>query len=160
MSTVEDIFELAHDLWESGSADSAIGRRLDAEGKPVCYYCGRQLDERAIRSRLMPPSLGGRNDGYNLVISCQRCRKSKAVSLPLPREVVQNGWEGAWNIPDELAVDFLARLIMGLVDGSGRQHTLAITALRAVQEFVEAAQRVIQISEGMMMLPPGETDSE
>lgn len=87
-------------------ARESIGARLRYETLRrcnfACYYCGTPaalgVDQLHI-DHVVPVALGGTNDPWNLIASCQGCNLGKGPTMP-PQEVIDGArqlWE-AWSI--------------------------------------------------------------
>jgi len=122
-------------LWQADNDEGAIGRRYDKKSQQICYYCGT-LPEKISKwhiEHIMPRSKGGENLSYNLVYVCPSCNYHKNSNLPyLPN------CDELQNIPDDLAIDFLARLLLAWA----RIYVNTVSFQGATRAFVDYAQKV------------------
>jgi hypothetical protein len=82
-----------------------VGERRDEAGNLVCYYCGQPIGKYSThRDHITPKSRGGLNQYWNIALSCADCNIRKSVKPPAVFLA---------QLPDDLQVDFLARLVIG-----------------------------------------------
>ena len=94
-----------------------VGLRLNENGDPICYYCGRPLDDgpNTHLEHVYPRSAGGVGAARNFVWSCKRCNLEKHTKHPLT-------WIANKDLPDDIALDFIARLLIGVYFSYRRQR--------------------------------------
>jgi hypothetical protein len=85
------------------------GTRTDAEGNLLCYYCGDPIKRRisAQMDHVFSRSQGGPLKLWNIVLSCVTCNQAKRDHHPLD-------WIAAKDLPDDVAIDYMARLLLGV----------------------------------------------
>lgn len=84
---------------------ASIGIRHDQHGAVICYYCGEPLHVlNTHRDHVTPKSRGGLDLLWNIVLSCGDCNIRKSIKPPLYY---------LGRVPDDLQIDFLARLLLG-----------------------------------------------
>jgi len=95
-----------------------IGCRENEQGELVCYYCGKLIEDTPSQlDHVIPRSKHGSNRTGNLVEACPRCNMKKFNRHPLT-------WADLDTMPDEVAIDFLARILAGkMVYGRWLRHT-------------------------------------
>jgi len=101
------------EILTQGDSDDLMGIRINAKGETVCYYCGEIPDFRGFNyEHLAPHSLGGPSRNWNMVLACFNCNQRKKAKTP-PRWFLQEV-DILSTLPDEIAIDLLARLLLNL----------------------------------------------
>jgi len=108
------------------SEGGEFGVRHDSAGRAVCYYCGVALDNvEAHADHLAPKARGGKNGAYNMVLTCAQCNVRKNARHPLD-------WLVEQELPPEIEVDVLARLLVGVWAAWQRRKDEADVSVAAV----------------------------
>lgn len=101
------------EILQQGDSDELLGVRMNAQGETVFYYCGETPDFRGFNyEHLAPDSLGGSSSEWNIVLECFNCNQRKKAKTP-PRWFLEEV-DTLSTLPDEIAIDLLARLLLNL----------------------------------------------
>lgn len=105
-SLIRQIWQRMNEIYLEGTA--AV--RYNDDDQLVCYYCGEPLPDgwQQQWEHVIPRSRGGGNRGTNGVIACYPCNQSKHARFPIDWVATAN----KANLTDDLAVDFLARVLL------------------------------------------------
>jgi predicted RNA-binding Zn-ribbon protein involved in translation (DUF1610 family) len=109
------------------------GIRYDNSGKEVCYYCGGNIDNKEW-DHVYPKFRGGPDHKWNIVLSCQQCNQAKKAQHPID-------WLKKLDLPEKIAIDYIARLLVGAIFYSRIAHVGKIRRKTNDQWFV------VQLSE-------------
>jgi hypothetical protein len=128
-----------------------IAERYDEAGNLVCYYCGEPIGKRNThRDHIIPRSRGGFEAHWNIALACAHCNHTKSISPPA-------FYLG--DLPDDLQIDFLARIIFGSTVAqrrflrSNRSEDFQKSSLANVADKLAAlSDQLQQITKGLHML--------
>lgn len=67
---------------EAGSIDGAVLAKLVQSHKGKCYWCRKPYGKFQV-DHVMPLSLGGANNGGNIVLACATCNLTKRAKTPM-----------------------------------------------------------------------------
>lgn len=113
MTLFMKILDRMNQLTIQSDPDQLIGVRRNAAGGIVCYYCGKLPDFRGFNyEHLAPTSLGGEDENWNIVLACFNCNQRKKAKTP-PRWFMEESLTFS-RLPNEIAIDLLARLLLNL----------------------------------------------
>jgi len=90
-----------------------IGRKPNKSTTIRCYYCGNPVGMiESSNDHIVAKSKNGSNDKTNLVRACNSCNSTKSASLITPWLIHMQ--ENDYVFPEEILIDFLARLLINL----------------------------------------------
>lgn len=149
ITLVPSVFVRMRELANAGKSHKAHGRRFNKDGEPICYYCGEPAKPHGIfeanlqKEHVWPKAKGGPDMPFNIVHACAPCNLSKKTQLPLPDILVgQDGWNGCVLMPDDHAIDFLARLLLALLT----MHLESEQRLDTYAGLIEYASKIVSLS--------------
>jgi hypothetical protein len=141
---------------------NVTGERVDGSGARVCYYCGKATEELQAE-HVVASARGGSDSPYCMVWACAACNHSKGAKHPL-------NWTGIQNLPDDLFIDYMARILLGAHEQRNRvvhRHGFYLFGgdvsdelqrdLDALRKTMRHIDTLLAISEEMEPEPPMRT---
>lgn len=123
---------------EQLTSSDVLVTRINEEGAPCCYYCGKEIKQRGHWDHVFPRARGGSNSTFNLVYACARCNIEKTDKFALDWILVRER-----HFPEHMQIDLIARLLLATREAHAqfqRRTILHVLLARLLRRLLEEAE--------------------